>query len=123
MSTESDFWARHLEAIANEGIHTKGYADREGLDVSKLYQWRKRLSRNNNNNNNGSGASSKPAIIPAGGSSNPLSQFVRVATAPNPVRLECQLEFPSGLRLSLSALPDPHWLIALNANLHVTGRA
>ena len=45
MSTESDFWARHLEAIANEGIHTKGYADREGMDVSKLYQWRKRLSR------------------------------------------------------------------------------
>ena len=89
MSTESDFWARHLEAIANEGIHTKGYADREGLDVSKLYQWRKRLSRNNNN---GSGDSSKTAIIPAGGSSNPLSQFVRVATAPNPVRLECQLE-------------------------------
>ena len=120
MSTESDFWARHLEAIANEGIHTKGYADREGLDVSKLYHWRKRLSRNNNS---GSGASSKPAIIPAGNSSTPLSQFVRVATPPNPVRVECQLEFPSGLRLSLSTLPDPHWLIALNANLHVTGRA
>ena len=43
MSTESDFWARHLEAIANEGIHTKGYADREALDVSKLYQWRTRV--------------------------------------------------------------------------------
>ena len=40
MSTESEFWAKHIEAITNEGIHTKGYAEREGLDVSKLYKWR-----------------------------------------------------------------------------------
>ena len=48
MSTGSEFWAKHIEAIANEGIHTKGYAEREGLDVSKLYKWRQRLDENNN---------------------------------------------------------------------------
>ena len=118
MSTESDFWAQHLEAIANEGIRTKGYADREGLDVSKLYQWRKRLNRNNT----GSSASVKPAVIPEAGSQNSLSQFIRVNAPSSPARFGCQLEFPSSLRLNLSALPDPQWLAALNATLHATGR-
>lgn len=119
MSTETEFWAKHIEAIANEGIHTKGYAEREGLDVSKLYKWRQRLAENNN----GSGVSIKPAIIPEAGTQSPLSQFIRVNTPASPARFDCQLELPSGLRLNLSALPDPHWLITLNSNLHATGRA
>ena len=48
MFAERILWAKHIEAIANEGIHTKGYAEREGLDVSKLYKWRQRLDENNN---------------------------------------------------------------------------
>lgn len=103
MSTESDFWAQHLEAIASEGIYTKGYADREGLDVSKLYQWRKRLSRNKT----GSSTSVKPAVIPDAGSQNSLRQFIRINALSSPTRFGCQLEFPSGLQLNLSAQPGP----------------
>ena len=119
MSTESEFWAKHIEAITNEGIHTKGYAEREGLDVSKLYKWRKGLS----DNNNGSRVSTQPSIIPDAETPGPLSQFIRVNTPANPTRFDCQLELPSGLRLNLSSLPDPQWLISLNSNLHSIGRA
>jgi hypothetical protein len=37
------YWEAHLEAITNEGIDTKAYAAREGLAVSNLYYWRRRL--------------------------------------------------------------------------------
>ncbi|MGL1835122.1 IS66 family insertion sequence element accessory protein TnpA, partial [Rhodocyclaceae bacterium SMB388] len=42
MSEKSQFWLSHLSAIETEGITTKAYAEREGLSVKALYQWRKR---------------------------------------------------------------------------------
>lgn len=37
------WWETHLDAIEREGIGTKAYAQREGLPVSSLYYWRRRL--------------------------------------------------------------------------------
>lgn len=36
-------WESHLESITREGIGTKAYAQREGIAVSSLYYWRRRL--------------------------------------------------------------------------------
>lgn len=38
-----EYWAAHLAAIAEEGIETKAYAQRESLSVSALYYWRRRI--------------------------------------------------------------------------------
>jgi hypothetical protein len=43
MSSMDEFWRGHLAAIEVEDISTKAYAEREGLDVRKLYEWRRRL--------------------------------------------------------------------------------
>jgi len=37
------WWESHLNAIASEGIDAKTYAQREGLAVSNLYYWRRRI--------------------------------------------------------------------------------
>lgn len=37
------WWESHLNAIVHEGIGAKAYARREGLDVSSLYYWRRRI--------------------------------------------------------------------------------
>src|SRR5690606_34320885 len=37
------YWESHLESITREGIGTKAYAQREGIAISSLYYWRRRL--------------------------------------------------------------------------------
>lgn len=39
------FWAAHLHRCREQGLTMKAYAEREGLTLSVLYGWSKRLKR------------------------------------------------------------------------------
>ena len=41
VSNNRDWWRARLQRIEAEGLTTKAYADREGLDAQSLYYWRK----------------------------------------------------------------------------------
>ena len=36
-------WLEHLEACRAQGLSVKAYAEQAGLEVRRLYQWRRRL--------------------------------------------------------------------------------
>lgn len=104
MSERSEFWLSHLSAIETEGITTKAYAEREGLSVKALYQWRKRL------------VASARRDRPGGG-------FVPVQVArPVPAVAGCTVVIDVELRLECVALPSVDWLAALSAALRERGR-
>lgn len=97
MSDRREFWSRHLAAIKREGITTKAYAEREGLSVGSLYQWRRELKGH--------------APHCAGGG------FVSVALEQPPRTERCVLRLSGGVALELAELPGPNWLAALCAAL------
>lgn len=97
MSARRDFWLQHLAAIEREGVTTKAYAEREGLSVGALYQWRRELKA--------------PAPHCVGGG------FVAVELE-RPARTErCLLRLSGGVALELAQLPGPNWVAALCAAL------
>ncbi|MGE4126499.1 MAG: hypothetical protein AB7E59_14785 [Pusillimonas sp.] len=102
------YWEAHLNAIGAEGIDAKAYAKREGLAVSSLYYWRRRLKRQ-------SAGDSTLATTP-GRSSERL--FVPVAIGDTPAQSgRCLLILTSGVRLELPSLPSPQWLAQVNQAL------
>jgi len=96
----------HLDAIANEGIGTKAYAQREGLPVSSLYYWRRRLKARKLNAPQVNANAAAP--IPR--------QFVPVSVggvtdADHTVAVNRYvLALGTSLRLELPGLPSPQWL-------------
>lgn len=104
MSKGMQYWCSHLAAIAAEGVQTKAYAKREGLSVSALYYWRKRLK---------SEASSSTVVLPAAPQSG--RQFVPVQISDADARVPCSLILAPGVRLELAQLPSAQWLAALGA--------
>ncbi|CAM5569519.1 Transposase OS=Eoetvoesiella caeni OX=645616 GN=DFR37_1164 PE=4 SV=1 [Eoetvoesiella caeni] len=104
MSKGRQYWSDHLAAIAAEGIPAKAYARREGLSVSALYYWRKRLK---------SEASSSAVALPA--APQPSRQFVPVQISDADARVPCSLILAPGVRLELAQLPSAQWLAALGA--------
>ncbi|WP_323012714.1 IS66 family insertion sequence element accessory protein TnpA [Castellaniella sp.] len=100
------WWEMHLDAIAREGIGATAYAQREGLPVSSLYYWRRRLK-----------ALERKAQVPVKAVAAPVArQFVPVSVGPlaavdHPVAADRHvLVLGAGLRLELSGLPSPQWL-------------
>lgn len=97
-----DYWEAHLETIAREGIGAKAYAQREGMAVSSLYYWRRRLKAQCHGPH-------KPARNPPPAA--PARLFVPVTMgADNGSTGRYVLTLGSGLRLELSCLPSPQWL-------------
>lgn len=103
------YWEAHLKAIATEGINAKAYAKREGLAVSNLYYWRRRLKLQ-------SAGDSTLATTPPGRSRERL--FVPVAVGDTPAQTgRCLLILTSGVRLELPSLPSPQWLAQVSQAL------
>lgn len=102
MSKGMQYWSDHLAAIAVEGIQTKAYAKREGLSVSALYYWRKRIK------DAASSTVVAPAVAP-----RTSSQFVPVQVRDVFHPVPCSLSVAPGVRLELAQLPTPEWLAAL----------
>lgn len=104
MSKGMHYWSDHLAAIAAEGIQTKAYAKREGVSVSALYYWRKRLKAE---------GSTPPRALPV--AVQPGRQFVPVQISDADARVPCSLTLAPGVRLELAQLPSAQWLAALGA--------
>ena len=108
------YWEAHLKAIETEGIDTKAYAKREGLAVSSLYYWRRRLKLQN-------AGQSMSATTPLDRPAERL--FVPVAIGDTPVQTSrCLLILASGVRLELPSLPSPQWLAQVSQALAVQVR-
>ena len=108
------WWQSHLDAIVREGIDTTAYAKREGLAVSNLYYWRRRLKLQN-------AGQSMRATTPLDRPAERL--FVPVAIGDTPVQTSrCLLILASGVRLELPSLPSPQWLAQVSQALAVQVR-
>lgn len=102
------YWEAHLNAIDAEGIDASAYAKREGLAVSNLYYWRRRLKLQS--------AGDTLATTPPGRS--PERLFVPVAVGETAAQSgRCLLILTSGVRLELSSLPSPQWLAQVSQAL------
>ncbi len=96
MSERTEYWTAHVAAAKQEGISASEYARRHGLAVKTLQYRRRKLNALNKTE----------ASLQAG-------KFVALHVAPGAAHQNnCSLEQPSGLRLEMSALPSPEWLVA-----------
>lgn len=97
MRMGAEFWATHVAASQLETIPASEYAKRHDLPVKSLYYWRRKLNKSNKTD----------TALPSG-------KFVALRIAPSGSRPNnYTLALPSGLRLEMSALPQPEWLAAL----------
>ncbi|MES2741750.1 MAG: hypothetical protein V4754_12470 [Pseudomonadota bacterium] len=101
MEGDTQFWTSHVEACCRQAVAASVYARQHGLTLASLYYWRRKLKL--------------AAAVNTGGDS-PVGKFValRVMDAAASVpSCPCTLVLGSGLRLELTALPSPAWLLAL----------
>ena len=106
MQMGKKFWARHVAAAKAEVGSSSAYAKRHGLSVSALYYWQRKL-----------------AVISAVNGAVAPGKFIalRMNDAAIGSRINsCTLALPSGIRLEMSGLPSPEWLIALLRASQVT---
>ena len=106
MRRGTDYWSGHLATIEAEGITTRAYAEREGLAVGSLYEWRRRLKTD----------LETPTRLQRSGC------FVPVRIRQASESMGCTLVIGAGTRLELSQLPSPDWLAALAAAVGERGR-
>ncbi len=97
---EAQFWIDHVAAIDREGISARAYAQRQGISISAVYYWQRKMR-----------------AAPAGQvTARPSNKFLAVRVAGPviaPRSLGCTLILSSGLRLEMATLPAPEWLAAL----------
>ncbi|MCX8567012.1 MAG: hypothetical protein ON057_001739 [Glomeribacter sp. 1016415] len=91
-------WPDHLLAARREGLALSEYAKREGLSKKAPYYWQKKLR------------ATAEVVEP-----NRESKFVavRVTEMVGVARTSSHLILPFGMRLEISGLPSPEWLIEL----------
>ena len=99
MKMGTDFWVAHVSAVKLEATSASEYARRHGLSVTALYYWQRKLK-------------SIGEMSEAG----EASKFVALRVAAERPNL-CTLVLTSGLKLEMSALPEPEWLAALGRAL------
>lgn len=106
MKNNRHYWSNHVAAIKTQGVTTSAYARRHGMSLASLYYWQRKLQ-----------SQSAPHSVSVA-APKPQSKFValRVNDAvPEvaPPSWRCTLVLSGGMRLEMSALPDPHWLVAV----------
>ena len=102
MEGDTEFWTSHVEACRREGTAASVYARQHGLTLASLYYWRRKLML--------------AAAVGDSSGSGEAAKFVSLrvldSVAGTPAG-PCTLVLRSGLRLELTALPSPAWLLAL----------
>lgn len=108
MKNARHYWSKHIAAIKLQGITSSAYAKRHDLALATLYYWQRKL---------------RPATTAGTGiepTQNPRrsSKFIALTVGdpvPEVVRSgsPCTLVLAGGMRLEMSALPDPQWLATL----------
>lgn len=104
MKDARNYWSNHIAAIKTQGDSTSAYARRHKISLASLYYWQRKLQ---------SQAAPHPVAAP-----KPKGKFValRVSDAAlnmAPPLWRCTLVLSGGMRLEMSALPDPQWLAAV----------
>ena len=101
MKRGTQFWTQHVAAAKVQAISASDYAKRHGISVTALYYWQRKLK------------ALTPGICDE---SSRAGKFValRVAQAVVEQRSSSRtLVLTPGMRLEMSALPAPQWLVAL----------
>ena len=106
MRHEPEFWQAHIEAAKRERMSTSAYAKRHGLVVKSLYRWQRKLATTSAVVTN----STTPGKFVALCVADAVKPSATAETAP---ASSCTLQFGSGLRLDMAALPSPQWLAAI----------
>jgi len=107
MESRRAYWLAHLQAIEEEGIGTQAYAEREGLNVQSLYQWRSTLKADGS------------LILRARESTvqETPSRFIPVQVMATTSGCACTLMVKDYLRLECHELPSVSWLVQLALQL------
>jgi len=106
MKSGRNYWAEHVEAIKSQGVAASTYARQHGVSVTALYYWQRKLQLE---------------VVPNGlalATAKPQGKFValRVNDALGQRAQSswgCTLVLGGGMRLEMSELPDPQWLVAV----------
>ena len=100
------FWESHVAAAKRETISASEYARRHGISVAALYYWQRKLKTATVGLPKKVSTPAKPAHA---------SSFVELRVLDKPLvpPCLCTLVLPSELRLEMSALPEPSWLVTL----------
>ncbi len=108
MKNAQHYWSKHIAAIKFQEITASAYARQHKLSLATLYYWQRKLRSTASVD-----AESEPTQAP-----KRSSKFIAL-TVGNPVRgvvrsgAHCTLVMGAGMRLEMSALPDPQWLAAV----------
>lgn len=109
MKNAQQYWSKHIAAIQSQRITTIAYARRHDLALATLYYWQRKLRPSTTGGTAtieptvGLRRSSKFIALSIG---EPTHDVARSGTL-------CTLVLSSGMRLEMSALPDPQWLAAV----------
>jgi transposase-like protein len=108
MKMTAKIWEQHVGAARQQKVSTKTYANQHGLSPSTLYYWQQKLHATAN----------VRGVERQIGPSKHTSKFVALRVAQvAPVSTQrpshYTLTLAPGIRLEMSALPDPQWLAAL----------
>jgi len=106
MKNTREYWSSHVTTIKTEGVTTSAYARQHKLSLACLYYWQRKLQ-----------SQSAPHSVAVAAPKH-QSKFValRVSDAVAdiaPPSWRCTLVLAGGMRLEMSALPDPDWLAAV----------
>ena len=106
MKMGTEFWADHVTAAKRETVSSSEYARRHGISVAALYYWQRKLK---------TATASTPKKVSTPAHPTHANQFVelRVLDKQSIPPCPCILIISSKLRLEMTALPEPSWLIAL----------
>ena len=108
MKNAQHYWSSHITAIKSQGGTASDYARRHDLALASLYYWKRKLQLAPT-----ALSASEPVTAP-----KISSKFVSLRVR-DPVQdmaqsaWPCTLVFAGGMRLEMSALPDPKWLAAV----------
>jgi hypothetical protein len=108
MKNAQHYWSKHIAAIKFQGISASAYAKQHDLALATVYYWQRKLQSNTT-----AATTAVPMVAP-----RRPSKFIAL-TVGDPVRdvarsqTPCTLVLAGGLRLEMSALPDPQWLTAV----------
>jgi transposase-like protein len=110
MKDARNYWSNHLAAIRTQGgsTSTSTYARQHKLSLVSLYYWRRKLQLDE----------APQSVAVFADAPKPQSKFValRVSDAVPEMSAQsqcCTLVWSGGMRLEMSALPDPQWLAAV----------
>lgn len=111
MKNARDYWSNHVAAIKARGVTASAYARQHKLSVASLYYWQRKLQSQ-------SALHSVEVAAP-----KTQSKFVALRvrdTVPEvmPPSCRCTLVLAGGIRLEMSALPDPQWLAQVDRCNH-----